>query len=84
MLHLVKKINKIEPYKLELLFNTGEIKTVDFYQSLNEWSNASPSKFGQLLVPEYFKTVNLDPELETIYWDNGIDFCPDNLYKWGE
>jgi hypothetical protein len=84
MLHLVKNINKIEPFKINILFNTGESKTVDLNQKIVDWSKSENSKFKALLNPDYFITAKLNPELETIYWDNGIDFCPDNLYNWGE
>jgi len=81
MIHLIKNIKSISPYKLELEFNTGEIKTVDLEKKLNEWSKSPESKFKDLLNPDYFRKVKLDKELETIYWDNGIDLCPDVLYS---
>ncbi len=84
MIHLVKNIEKIEPYSISLLFNTGEIKTVDLSQKLTEWSVSADSKFKKLLNPSYFSTVKLNLDLSTIYWDNGIDFCPDMLYSWAE
>lgn len=81
-MHLIKQIRNVEPFKITLLFNTGENKTVDLSQKLIEWSQSEDSKFKELLVPEYFMTVKLNPELETVYWENGIDFCPDTLYRW--
>ena len=84
MIYLVKKINGVEPFKLDLLFNTGEIKTIDLDQKLRDWSKSEDSKFKELLNPDYFMTVKLNSELDTIYWDNGIDFCPDSLYNWGQ
>lgn len=84
MIHLIKNINSAEPFKLNLLFNTGESKTIDFNQKLIDWSKSKNSKYKDLLIPEYFMTVKLNSELETIYWDNGIDFCPDSLYNWGK
>jgi hypothetical protein len=83
MLHLVKHINKVEPFTINVLFNTGETKTVDFSQRLKDWSKSDNSKFKDLLNPDYFITVKLNADLETVYWDNGIDFCPDSLYNWG-
>jgi formyltetrahydrofolate synthetase len=82
MLHLIKKINNIEPYKITVLFNTGENITVDLSQKLIEWSQSEDSKFKELLDPVYFMTAKLNAELETVYWENGIDFCPDTLYQW--
>ena len=84
MLHFVKNINKVEPYKLTLLFNTGETKTIDLSQKLKEWAISSDSKFRDLLNPEYFLSVKLNKALETICWENGIDFCPDTLYSWAD
>ena len=81
MLHLIKNINKVELYKLNLLFNTGESKTVDLSQKLNEWAKSPDSKYKELLNEKYFKSVKLNEDLNTIYWDNGIDFCPDMLYN---
>ncbi len=84
MLHLVKSINKVEPYKLYLVFNTDEEKVIDLSQKLKDCSKSLDSKFKDLLKPKYFQSVKLNKELETIYWENGIDFCPDELYKWAE
>ena len=84
MLHLIKHINKVEPFKINVSFNTGETKTVDLSQRLIDWSKSDNSKFKDLLNPDYFITVKLNSDLETVYWDNGIDFCPDSLYNWGK
>ena len=84
MIHLVKHINKVEPFKINVLFNTGETKTVDLSQKLIDWSKSDNSKFKDLLNPDYFITVKLNSDLETVCWDNGIDFCPDSLYNWGK
>ena len=84
MIHLVKKIKKVNPYKIRLKFNTGEIKEIDLEEKLKDWSKTPGSTYKQLLEPEYFKKVKLNTEIETIYWDNGIDFCPDVLYSLGQ
>jgi hypothetical protein len=81
MLHWVTNIVSVEPYKITLQFNTGEVKSVDIETKLNEWSRSPDSKFRQLLQPDYFKSAKLNNELCTVYWDNGIDFCPDVLYS---
>lgn len=84
MIHLIKEIRDITPYILTLRFNTGETIQVNLQSKLNEWSQSPTSKFRQLLDPHYFTTVKLDPESEAIYWDNGIDLCPDVLYLLGK
>jgi hypothetical protein len=67
-----------------LLFNDEQIRTIDLYSKLQKWSDSPDSKFKQLLDPGCFTKVNLNEELQTIYWDNGIDFCPNSLYEWGK
>lgn len=81
MIHLVKEIKNVSPYKVRLKFNTGEIKEVDLEEKLKEWSKTPGSTYKQLLEPDYFKRVKLNREIETIYWENGIDICPDVLYS---
>lgn len=84
MIHLIKSIIAVEPFKLTLKFNSGETREIDLEQKLNEWSKSPDSKFRQLLDPYYFSNVKLDKELETICWENGIDLCPDVLYSLSE
>lgn len=81
MIHLVEKIIKVEPFKLILKFNTGEIRQVDLSEKLNEWGKNPGSKFAALKDFEAFKKVKLDEEFKSIVWENGIDLCPDVLYN---
>ncbi len=78
---LVKQIIEVKPYELILKFNTGEIRKINFEKKLREWVTSPTSKLGQLLDKNYFVTVKLDSEMETVFWDNGIDFCPNVLYE---
>jgi hypothetical protein len=32
---------------------------------------------------DYFKTVRVNPDIDTIVWENGADFSPDFLYESG-
>ncbi len=82
IMHFVKKILYVSPYKLQLLFEDDTVRQLDLKQKLLLWSEDEKSIFKQLLEKNYFKTVKLNPEMETIYWDNGVDFCPDMLYDW--
>ncbi|MES2274131.1 MAG: DUF2442 domain-containing protein [Chlamydiota bacterium] len=78
MLHTVKKLEYLEGYKLKLRFDDGTIKIVDLENMLKKAKN--------MLLPlvdlEYFSQVKCDGT--TIYWPNGVDLCPDVLYKMGE
>ena len=80
MVHNIKEIVDVHPYKLTLRFNTGETLTVDLEERLKKKSTSEGSWYKALLNPDYFKKVKLHPEMESIYWDNGLDFCPDVLY----
>ena len=57
---------------------TGEIKVVDLSNHLD----------GEIFEPlkkiEYFKTVKVNPEFETIYWENGADIAPEFLFDIGK
>ena len=80
MIHLITELISAEPYKLTLKFKTGEIRQVDLETKLNEWASNPKSKFAELKDPEYFKNVKLDPDFNSVVWENGIDLCPDVLY----
>jgi ribosomal protein L31E len=36
--------------------------------------------FAPLKDPARFKAFRVDPELETVVWENGADFAPEFLY----
>lgn len=81
-MHLIKKIVDVEPFRLKLLFDDGTIGLVDLKNRLETWSSSEQSIFKELLIPERFKQVQLNEELATLVWPNGVDFCPDMLYEW--
>jgi len=81
MIYLIKEIIDIEPFKLILRFNTGDIRLVDLTAKLQEWSSNPQSKFAELKNFENFKKVRLDENFDTLVWENGIDLCPDVLYN---
>jgi len=80
----VLKIVDIQSYSILLEFKNGENCSVPFGKKLEKWSQQIDSKFKTLLNPDYFKTVQYNPELETIEWENGIYFCPNNLNTWSQ
>lgn len=83
-MHSIKKIVEVNPFKLKLQFENGEIKLIDLEPRLRRRSQSVESKYKDLLDEKYFSTVKLHPEWQTIYWDNGIDLCPDVLFMEGE
>lgn len=76
----IKQILEVHPFKIKLRFNNGEDLTVDLEKRLKSKTQTEESIYKKLLDPEYFSTVKLNSEMESIYWDNGVDFCPDVLY----
>jgi hypothetical protein len=78
MLYTVKKVEYVEGYKLKLLFNDRRVKMVNLENMLKNAKNM----FVPLMDVDYFKKVKCDGI--SIYWPNGVDLCPDVLYKMGE
>jgi hypothetical protein len=62
-------------YRLWLQFEDGSQGEVDLEQEL--WGEV----FEPLRNLAYFRTVQLDKELNTIRWANGADFAPEFLYQ---
>lgn len=75
-MHLVKKINYINGYKISITFNDKKTKVVDIEPYLTK------GVFLPLRNLEYFKTVKISGN--TLTWPNEADFCPDVLYEIGE
>lgn len=81
MNHLIFKITSCKitaPYTLELEFNDGVTKKINFEKILH----------GEMYSPlrdlELFNKVAIDPEVFTIVWPNGADFDPALLHDWDE
>jgi len=76
-MHFVKDAAYMSEYKLLLTFEDGVVKLVDMEPYLD----------GEIFEPlkdiDYFKTVRLNPDIDTIVWDNEADVSPDFLYKIG-
>lgn len=62
-------------YRLWLKFNNGAEGEIDLADELNG------EVFGPLRDLEAFRRFNVDPEIETVVWDNGADFAPEYLYE---
>jgi len=75
-MHLVKKINHIEGYKINFTFNDNKTKIVDLEPYLDK------GVFLPLRDPDYFKMVKVSGH--TLVWPNDADFCPDVLYEIGQ
>ena len=65
-----------EDYKVFVEFNDGLNGIIDFY---NKLKSDHRENIRELLNLELFKTMKTD--LDTICWDNGVDFAPEYLYE---
>ena len=76
-MHFVKDVKYVSEYKLLLTFEDGAMKLVDMEPHLD----------GEIFEPlkniDYFKTVLVNPDIDTIVWENDADFSPDFLYEIG-
>lgn len=76
-MHFVKDVAYVSEYKLLLTFENGVVKLVD----------TEPYLDGEIFEPlkdiDYFKTVRVSPDIDTIVWENDADVSPDFLYEIG-
>jgi hypothetical protein len=76
-MHFIKSVEYVSDYKLALTFEDDSTRLVDLANELD----------GEVFEPlkdiAYFKTVRVDPDLDTIVWDNGADMAPEFLYEIG-
>ncbi len=76
-MHFVRDAAYLSEYKLLLTFEDGVVKLVDMEPYLD----------GEIFEPlkdtDYFKTVRVNPDIDTIVWDNDADVSPDFLYEIG-
>jgi high-affinity K+ transport system ATPase subunit B len=62
-------------YKIFVEFNNGIKGIIDLKNTIE---NDHREIIRELLKMEIFKTVKIN--LNTLCWDNGVDFAPDYLY----
>lgn len=71
----VKEAKYIGDYVIWLRFNDGAIGEIDLKEELD----------GEIFEPlkniSQFKLFKVDPDLNTIVWENGADFAPEFLYE---
>ncbi|MGD0653236.1 MAG: DUF2442 domain-containing protein [Thermoguttaceae bacterium] len=76
MLPRVVSVKPLKNYTVELTFTDGLCAPVD----LSKWIVGHGGVFAPLQDENYFCQVKVDPDAKTIFWPNGVDFCPDVLY----
>ena len=72
----VVKANLMDNYRIFVEFNDGINGIIDFKEKLE---NDHRQIIKELLDLNKFKTVKVD--MDTLCWDNGVDFAPEYLYE---
>lgn len=71
----VREAKYIRDYVIWLRFNDGAEGEIDLKDEL--WGEV----FEPLKDPGVFRSFKVDPDLETIVWENGADLAPEFLYE---
>ena len=71
----VKEAKYRRDYVIWLRFNDGAEGEIDLEPELEG------EVFGPLKDPRLFQQFRVDPELETIVWENGADLAREFLYE---
>ena len=71
----VKEAKYLHDYVIWLRFNDGAEGEIDLQNELEG------EMFAPLKDKQTFRQFRVDPELETIVWENGADLAPEFLYE---
>jgi hypothetical protein len=74
MILKITEARYLNAYRIEVAFNNGKKGIADLVDALK-----SPV-FEPLKNPEAFANFKVDPDLETIVWENGADLAPEYIY----
>jgi len=74
-MHYVTDVEYESGYRLRLRFEDGSLRLVDLEGHLDG------EIFEPLQDPARFRSARLNPDIDTVVWDNGADMSPDFLYE---
>ncbi len=69
MMPHITQLLKIEPYKILCLWNTGEVRVIDFAPQFLQWQQENDQTALKISAYEVFKCVSLS-EAGTLQWIN--------------
>ena len=70
----VTEAHYLDAYRIEVVFNNGKKGIADLVDALKG------PVFEPLKNPEAFASFKVDPDFETIVWENGADLAPEYIY----
>jgi len=76
-MHYVRDAAYVADHKLQVRFETGEVKLVDLAPHLDG------PVFEPLRDPSYFRSFKVNRDIDTVTWPNNADFSPDFLHEIG-
>ena len=71
----VREAEYLHDYVIRLRFNDGAVGEIDLQAELEG------DVFGPLKDLAAFRRFRVDPEIETIVWENGADLAPEFLHE---
>ena len=71
----VREAKHLRDYTVWIRFNDGAEGEMDLESELEG------EVFGPLRDKELFRRFRVDPEIETLVWENGADLAPEFLYE---
>jgi len=77
-MHWVKDASYVDGYKIKIRFENDEVKVIDLADHLDG------GVFEPLKDISYFKSFEVNRDIDTVVWPNEADFSPDFLYKIGQ
>jgi hypothetical protein len=77
-MHTITDASYVGEYKLQILFENGEVRVVDLCNHLDG------PVFEPLKDISYFKQFRVNTDIDTVVWPNDADFSPDFLYEIGK
>ena len=77
MFRRITNVRYVKDYRLELTFSDGQQAELDLHDRIVGRGGI----FTALEDLNVFRLVRVDPEVKTLVWPNGVDFCPDVLYS---
>ena len=76
-MHFVRSAEYVSDYRVKLVFEDGSVRIADLASHLE----------GEIFEPlkdvDFFRTVRVEPDINSIVWENGADMSSDFLYEIG-